>query len=166
MNELTINLQNVSEEDKKVLLAIMEKSQKKESKVWIPEEGEECYEIFTCGDMEEIIYKSEYGVYQNILSMGFIVKTEKEAVNKIEKLKIEKELGDFAKEHNEREITWDGEYENWHMYYNCDVDKIHVGYSSYIKINTIYFSSETIAKSAIDHIGADRLKKYWFGVEE
>lgn len=165
MNELTINLQNVSEEDKKVLLAILEKSQKKESKVWKPKDREQCYRMYCDGEIGNIIYDSECNSCKDGLSLGFIAKTKQELLNKREKLKIEKRLEDFVKEYNDRTITWDGEHDNWYIYYDFDDNEICLDWENNTKSNSIYFSSKEIAQFAINYIGEDRLKKYWFGLD-
>ena len=55
---------------------------------------------------------------------------------------------------------------NWCIMYNHTDKTYFICSQSYIQIETIIFSSKEIAQKAIEYIGEDRLKKYYFGVQE
>jgi len=80
----------------------------------------------------------------------------------IEKAKVIAELKWFAKENNKVGINWT--YCIYYVYENDSI--ITYNHSNIIKSNTVYFSSEEIAKAAIKTIGEDRLKKYYFEIGE
>lgn len=87
----------------------------------------------------------------------------------VEKLKVIYELQKFAYENNQKEIDWydDNQYK-YILKYDTNDDDIFVGaYTSFI-INPfdISFTSDEIGQKAIETIGKDRIKKYYFDIEE
>lgn len=164
-NNITVNMENLSEEEREQLMKIIKKSNGCKRKVWKPECNKKYWIIngFRVVDSSWYNDNVDYGCYE----IGNCFKTEKEAKFALEKLKVEAELRRFAEENNECEIDWtDKKHEKWFMYYNCDMKKIDIIYNTVLKTHCIYFSSKKIAKQAIDYIGEERLKKYYFGVED
>lgn len=90
----------------------------------------------------------------------------------VEKLKVIHELEKFAFENNEKEIDWNNEEQRkYYLVAKHSIDgTIYVDsfYTISIKVIpfNIYFTSEEIAEKAIETIGEDRIKKYYFGVED
>ena len=99
---------------------------------------------------------------------GNIFKTQEEAEFEIEKRKVKAELERYALEHNDPDFEeWNGK--NWHYYIRCfqECSTLEIGDLCSRRVESAtYFTSEIIAKGAIKQIGADRIKKYIFGVEE
>lgn len=141
------------------------------SKDWKPKKGDKYYYISNTGfifycayneDNEEFIDKAN-------ISMGNCFKTEEEAKHIVEKLKVIHELQKFAYENNEKEIDWNGAKQYKHfLRYDVDDKEIYIDSSIYYKSEpfNIYFTSFDIAKKAIKAIGEDRIKKYYFDIEE
>lgn len=164
-NNITVNMENLSEEEREQLMKIIKKSNGCKRKVWKPECNKKYWVIngFRVVDSSWNNDNVDYGCYE----IGNCFKTEKEAKFALEKLKVEAELRRFAEENNECEIDWtDKKHEKWFMYYNCDMKKIDIIYNTVLKTHCIYFSSKKIAKQAIDYIGEERLKKYYLGIED
>lgn len=164
-NNITVNMENLSEEEREQLMKIIKKSNGCKRKVWKPECNKKYWIIngFRVVDSSWYNDNVDYGCYE----IGNCFKTEKEAKFALEKLKVEAELRRFAEENNECEIDWtDKKHEKWFMYYNCDMKKIDIIYNTVLKTHCIYFSSKKIAKQAIDYIGEERLKKYYLGIED
>lgn len=59
-----------------------------------------------------------------------------------------------------------GNKKKWLIWYNYDSKNIDTGYYNTLRTHYIYFSSKEIAKQAIKHIGKERLKKYYFRIED
>lgn len=139
-----------------------------EKKYWKPKESEGYY--FIDAYQEGIGNDTNDGtdVDDFRLSIGNYFKTKEEAEHMVEKLKVIHELQKFAYENNEKEIDlYDDNQYKYILKYDTNDDDIFVGaYTSFI-INPfdISFTSEEIALKAIETIGADRIKKYYFGVE-
>ena len=166
---LNVNMDNLTEKERNQLLTLVEKATKKKPKAWKPDIDEEYYNIigncdgFSC-------YKWDNGDCDNFLySIGNCFKTKEEAKFTIERLKVIAELKRFAQEHNEKEIDW-RDYSQCKYYIYCEyhehVEYIDVGCVKECKSNDIYFTSEEIAQQAIEAIGEDRIKKYYFEVED
>ena len=86
--------------------------------------------------------------------------TEEEAKKYAEVLEIKRQLMKFADEHNS-EIDWkDSQILKWHLYCSEPTETITIGYTYHKKAETIYFSSQEIARRAMDTIGKDNIIKY------
>ena len=164
-NHITVNMENLSEEERKQLMNLIKKSNGSKRKVWKPECNKKYWIIngFRVVDSSWNNDNVDYGRYE----IGNCFKTEKEAKFALEKLKVEAELRRFAEENNECEIDWtDKKHEKWFIFYNCKEEIINPLYVYDFCICNICFTSEEIARQAIKSIGEERLKKYYFGVED
>ena len=138
-------------------------------KYWKPKESERYY--FIDAYQEGIGNDTNDGtdVDDFRLSIGNYFKTKEEAEHMVEKLKVIHELQKFAYENNEREIDWnDGTQQEHFIFYNHNNDKVDVtwrGVNQFLPFN-IYFAPQEIVLKAIETIGADRIKKYYFDIEE
>ncbi|MFQ9199106.1 MAG: hypothetical protein ACLS67_00980 [Anaerobutyricum soehngenii] len=164
-NNITVNMENLSEEEREQLMKIIKKSNGCKRKVWKPE----CNKNYWIINGFRVVNSSwdndnvDYRRYE----IGNCFKTEKEAKFALEKLKVEAELRRFAEENNECEIDWTDRKQNkWLICYNYDSKNIDTGYDDTLRTHYIYFSSKEIAKQAIKHIGEERLKKYYFRIED
>ena len=162
-NNITVNMENLSEKEREQLMKLIQKSNGSKGKVWKPEYDEWYFYVSGYGVIGSNVWINDYtdnGYYE----IGNCFKTEEEAKFALEKTKVEAELCRFAEKNNEYEIDWkDEDQEKWFIYYYFD--KI-CPYQTYSTMrNDIYFSSKEIAKQAVDNIGEERLKKYYFGVE-
>lgn len=103
-------------------------------------------------------YGGEYD--QGRLSIGNVFKTKEEAEFAVEKLKVEAELRKFSSPFEEDENNYFIQIDSFYKSITIEVDDY------YPTQGTIYFESEDKAQQAIESIGADRIKKYLFGVED
>ena len=135
---------------------------------WKPREGELYFYINSNGEIEYRYYKNRnINDKRRICNIGNYFKTDEEADHMVEKLKVIKELQDFALEHNDEEIDWyDKEQDKWEISYkDSNVEPICNNYYRAQAFN-IYFASKEIAQEAIKTIGEDRIKKYYFDIED
>lgn len=138
-------------------------------KYWEPEEKRIYFYIESFMGGPEI--DTNYGgkIHNFKISIGNCFKTKEETEHMIEKLKVIHELQKFAYENNEKEIDWNNFSQNkFYLIYDSDVNNILIDYFTCTRTNSfnIYFTSFEIAKKAIKTIGEDRIKKYYFDVEE
>lgn len=165
-NNITVNMENLSEEEREQLMKLIQKSNGSKGKVCKPENNETYFYISGCGVISS--YKwindtTDNGYYE----IGNCFKTKEKAEFALEKVKVETELRRFAEENNECEINWaNKKQEKWFILYNCKEGIINQTYVYDFCINNIYFTSEEITKQAIKSIGKERLKKYYFGIED
>lgn len=164
-NNITVNMENLSEEEREQLMKIIKKSNGCKRKVWKPE-CDKNYWIINGFRVVNSSWDNDNVDYRRY-EIGNCFKTEKDAEFALEKLKVEAELRRFAEENNECEIDWTDRKQNkWLICYNYDSKNIDTGYDDTLRTHYIYFSSKEIAKQAIKHIGEERLKKYYFRIED
>lgn len=159
-----VNIDNLTEEERNQLLALVKKS-----KVWKPKNSEKYYYMVSDGDTSESSWYDDSDIANDRYAIGNCFQTKKEAEFAVERLKVIAELKRFAQEHNEKEIDW-RDYGQCKYYIFCEyhehVEYIDIGCVKECKSNDICFTSEEIAQQAIDTIGEERLKKYYFEVED
>lgn len=170
MEEIKINLDNLTGEEREQLMKFVEKgSQVKvetpKFKVWKPEYKEDYFVIETNGNVECYIWNDDEQD-QNLYEIGNCYKTNEEAEFVIEKRKVETELQRFADEHNDYFNIYDENCNKYYIsYFVCD-DCLYINFSNiHLVGNITYFSSEEITRQAIKTIGEDRIKKYIFGIK-
>lgn len=89
--------------------------------------------------------------------------TKEEAEFALERLKVIHELKQFAEPKN---TVWDFTEYHYIICYDYTGDRINYGCSSIMKYFDINFATEEMARKAVEAVGEDRIKKYYFGVEE
>lgn len=139
-----------------------------EKKVWKPQKEERYYFIKTGG---VVCHEENCNIYIDIdrFNIGNCFKTEEEAKHMVEKLKVIKELRDFAIEHNTKEIDWNDEEQAKHVFHCCLKNKQIYFTGTYQAKESplaVYFTSEELAKQAIEKIGEERIKRYYFDIKE
>lgn len=165
-NNITVNMENLSEEEREQLMKLIQKSNGSKSKMWKPKCGELFFYISGRGDIFSSIWINSY-ICSEYYSIGNCFKTKEEAEFALEKVRVETELRRFAEENNEYEIDWkDKKQEKWFISYNCKEEIINPICAYDFCICNIYFTSEEIAKQAVGYVGEERLKKYYFGIED
>ena len=161
---LNVNMENLTEEERNQLLALVKKSTEKH-KVWKPDYDEKYYFLTSYADIDITIWAND-APDKCKYAIGNCFRTHEEAEFAVEKLKVIAELKRFAQEHNEK-IDWNNSCKKkYYIYYDYSTKTIACNFKQYTRMSTIYFSSREIAQQAIDTIGADRLKKYYFEVED
>ena len=135
---------------------------------WEPKEDEEdLYYIINDG-VDYCFYNND-DTDQFLMAIGNCFQTEEQAKFMIEKLKVIHELRKFAYQQHGGKINWyDKNQEKFFVAYNLFNKKVEVAFSYRLVVLPfqIYFDSEEIARKAIETIGEDRIKKYYFGVNE
>lgn len=100
------------------------------------------------------------GYSPNRLSIGNVFHTKEQAEFAVEKLKVEAELRKFSRPFDEDNTNYFIELSRFDKTLTIADDEC------WQIQGTIYFESTKIANEAIDTIGAERIKKYIFGVKE
>lgn len=135
--------------------------EEEEKKWWKPEKRTQYYVIHGDGNVERICYTNNPSDNRAIL-MGNCFRTEEEAKFMAEKLKVIHELEKFAYENNE-EIDCDNSNKVKYFIIHDHVRRtINIGKGWECIPFNIYFTSEEVAKKAIETIGEERIKKYYF----
>lgn len=139
-----------------------------ENKVWKPKKVESYWYICNAGNIVDD-RNDNTKTDEDRFSIGNCYKTQEEAKHMVEKLKVIKELKDFALENNEEEIDWNNEEQKKYSFnYNLRSKEFYFITNLCIKESpaSVYFTSEELAKQAIETIGEERIKKYYFDIKE
>lgn len=137
------------------------------SKVYKPKPQEMYY--FLAGDGTPTAdHNLDDGSVEKFISIGNCFETGEEAKHMVEKLKVIKELRDFALENNNEKIDWrdkcTGKYLITYDFYDEEISIASYTFRNFLPFE-IYFTSKEIAQKAIETIGVDRIKKYYFDIE-
>ena len=162
-NNITVNMENLSEKEREQLMKIIKKSNGSKRNIWKPEYDEWYFYVSGYGIVRSNVWINDC-IDNGYYEIGNCFKTEEEAKFALEKLKVETELRRFAEENNEYKIDWKNRNQNkWFIYYDYVMKNIGVVYDTVLRTHCIYFSSKEIAEQAIQVIGVNRLKKYFLG---
>lgn len=124
----------------------------KHSRYWCILGGKVCEDMWIDGEEDE-----------KRLSIGNAFHTKEEAEFALEKLKVIHELKQFTEPKNS---VWDFKECHCIIYYNCDRKEIGYNCSIINKYFDITFAAGEMARKAVEAVGEDRIKKYYFEVEE
>lgn len=166
-NTITVNMENLSEEERKQLISLVEKSNKPNPKKrWRANCCEDYYTIFADGNIAPQ-YENNHTADNFRYNTGNYFQTTEEAKFEREKRLVYQELKDYALEHNNGKIDWnDAKQSKYYITYNYSCNSIQIcGIGRLQELGQIYFTSPLVAKNAIITVGTDRIKKYIFGVE-
>lgn len=136
---------------------------------------EEYYKVdYNTSNIENFIWNG-YEWEETSFDCGLISTDEKVAQDRFRAMKIKTKLERFAAKHNKGTLNWNlCAKTKWYLYYDFTYSEVGVNQSRTLKIEgTTYFSSEKIAKQAIEELDKDGeltwyLRDYqpWIGAYE
>jgi len=140
----------------------------KKNKKWKPKHNDEYFCVNSHGYIEHTTFISTNKVDEYRFLTNNCFKTKEEAEFRLEQIKVYYELKNFADENNDK-IDWNSGKSKYYI----SMDKtnphqwLHINQAIYSQnIGQIYFSTEKLARQALTKVGADRIQKYLFEVEE
>lgn len=131
------------------------------SEMWKPEDDEKYYYINSCVGVDWDYYCSNYDDDELRIRIGNVFKTEEEAEKMIKKLLIINTLKELSN------IDFnDSDSDKYVIYYSTNYNNIMINKHSCAKELpfSIYFATKEDCQKAIDIIGEENLKKYYFDV--
>lgn len=149
----------------------IELNKENESKIYnlllsneMPNFGDYYYGITEYGAVDDFMWDG-CNVDKYRFRTNNVFKTKEEAEFRLEQIKAYNELVNFAKTYNTDKIDWnDRESSKYSIFFNCTVNNFGITKVKDLRdIGAIYFTSEELAKQAIEKIGEERLGKYLFG---
>lgn len=159
MEEFEVELENLTDEEKKTFLKLVKKGKKHCRK---------CingiyYSIRPNGNIVSSVEENTF-YDDNCWKFGNYYNTVKEAEFAKQKQLVYQELKKYALEHNTEKIDWENYLQiKYFIYCNTKSNDLDIMDVSKRKITgQVYFTSEKIAENAIKDIGEDRIKKYLF----
>lgn len=146
-------------EDIKELIAKKTEAEQKSKTIWDLKiaDGEKYYRLYGDGDIDKVAFNTNYDEQARDIGNAFLTKEEAE---------FEKErrmIGAVMRKYS-RPFA-DGKI-NYFLACGRDSKATFIDYSWDVDYGIPCFELEETAQKVIDEIGKDRLKKYWFGVEE
>lgn len=137
-----------------------------EESKWKPSLGDLYYYINSNGDIKFSYYNTR-SIDKRCI--GNFFKTDEEADHMVEKLKVIKELRDFALENNDKNVDWrdkcTSKYFITYDFYDEEISTASYTFRNFLPFN-IFFTSKEIAQKAITKIGKERLERYYFDIKE
>lgn len=134
---------------------------KEPTQIWRPKYKELYYYITTHGYVRHDIFDTD--VVDERANFGNAFKTEEEAKHMAKKLKIIVQLSNLSN----IKFNEDNFEDKFVIYYDTESQQVRIINHSIRKELpfNVYFSSVKLAKEAIEIVGEDNLKKYYFDVE-
>lgn len=134
----------------------------KSTQVWKPREGDKYYTIDSVGSVTSCIYGNDE-VEKLFIRIGNCFESKEEAAHMAEKLKIITKLRELSN------INFnENQKEKWSVIYDFSYNKVDCVYNKYTKYIPFEacFKTKEDCQKAIETIGEENLKKYYFDVEE
>lgn len=138
----------------------------KPKSVWDLKNGDVYYFLTSYGYVKETVWVNTDADNEK-LSIGNVFLTEEDAEFEVKRLKVVAELKKYAKEFSDEEWAQNNCVKKYYIFYNWSNGKVSAGYNYFASYgNQLLFESGEKAKEAIDAVGEERIKKYYFGVRE
>lgn len=156
MEEIKVNMENLSEEERKQLLSLVAKANDKDKKQKMIDHTKPFYIIRGDGVID--YFPNSCLQANSYLQFGNYFKTKEDAEFTREKHLVSTQLREYAEKHDTKKagkpfvITLDN-YQG-----NLEIKAVF----SNLGNDVIRFASIKVAEDAIKHIGAERLIKYYF----
>lgn len=134
--------------------------EEKPTRTWKPEFGEKYYYMTTSGNVGQDTFNTSFDKCR--LSFRNVFKTAEEARKMVEKIKIINQLQELSN------IKFSGNKGKYFIYYNFRENRVLCTETNYTKIIPfeVCFKTREDCQKAIETIGEDNLKKYYFDVED
>lgn len=141
----------------KELIAQKAEAEQKPKTIWDldKEDGGEYYCLWADGDIVRSSFNS--CIAKNARDIGNAFLNEEEARFERERRKIEAIMKKYSRPFKSGEF-------NCMVKYDTDNNMVSTSVARFHDLGVPVFASNEVAAKAIDEIGEDRLKKYWFGV--
>lgn len=133
----------------------------KPTQTWKPEFGEKYYYMTTSGNVAQDTFNTSFDKYR--LSFRNVFKTAEEARKMVEKIKIINKLRELSN------VDFNSTDDNAYVIgYDRELKKIRINFhDAYNELPfNIHFETAKDCQKAIDTIGVENLKKYYFDIKE
>ena len=161
-NTINVNMNNLSTEERTQLLFLIKKANtsQQKSNLWKPDIDERYWFIDETGLIDCYRYKAD-NEDRRAFAIGNYFRTKEEAEFMVERLKVLQELRELANGYK-----FEHKKANYYMAYDCSTQIIEISACYYLLTNDICFNTKEDIENAINTIGEERLKKYYFCIED
>lgn len=127
--------------------------------IWELEKGDEYWCIDSFGDIYNINwYNDGVEIHKREIGRAFLTKQDAEFEHELRKIEV------IMLKYGRR--TFSHDCSNYMIRMEVDNSEISIPNCPYYNYGTIYFDTTELAQKAIEEIGKERLKKYYFRTEE
>ena len=170
MDTITLNMENLSEVERKQLLSLVEKANKPKRFCFENmRDGKSFYFIDSADSIGKKEFYSSNMCDKGRFLLGNAFPTREDAEFEVERLKVIHEIKEFIAENDDEEINWkDTKEGKWSLSYSHRFGRVLAGvvYMIAIAQRELYASSREVIEKMIEAIGEERIKKYYFGITE
>lgn len=170
MDTITLNMENLSEVERKQLLSLVEKANKhKRFCLDDMRDKENFFFLDSAGSVWEKEFVSNSSHEENKFLLGNAFPTKEAAEFAVERLKVLHEIKEFIAKNDDKGIDWTNRYtEKYSLYYDAGHGRVSYGTTEEVMATQkeFYSSSMKIIDDMIETIGKERIKKYYFGITE
>ena len=159
-NNITINIENLSDTEREMLMKLIDKANT--PKMWIPQKNELYWYLSITGDIVSKEHNQSLSDDWNITT-GNYYQTRREAKFALERIKVIHEMKMLSNGFKPLKPREQGYVLVYNRHLN-QVEIIDICIDTYV-YNDIHFETKKIAQQAIDTIGQERLKKYFFCIK-
>lgn len=132
--------------------------------IWDLKDGDRYCYITADGELRFVSWQNDESD-KNKLYIGNIFLTEEDTEFAVEHLKVTSELKKYAKEFSYEEWM-SSNTQKYYLYYNWPNNEVNTDYNYFSTYgNQLLFESGEKAQEAINAVGEERIKKYYFGVK-
>lgn len=164
MEQITILLDNLTEDERNQLMKLVEKANEPKSKVWKPAKDGEYWCLWCSGAVTRDRYEMPVDVYR--WELGNCFPTEEEAEEEATRRKMLVKWKRLSIEAGEEDNPWDGRNLHWAVSWDCEGKCFHYFAYENCKYPISHFPSSDSLKAAIAELGEENVKKYILGVKE
>lgn len=170
MDTITLNMENLSEVERKQLLSLVEKANKPKRFCFDDMRDKETFFFLDwAGGVWEKEFISNSSLDENKFLLGNAFPTREAAEFAVERLKVLHEIKEFIAKNDDKEIDWTDSVEfKYVLTYRIEDSKVSAGvfYSNMKYQKELCASSGKVIDDMIETIGEERIKKYYFGITE
>lgn len=133
--------------------------------VWDLKDGDKYFYIDSVGVVSNILWDNndEYDILRR--NQGNVFLTLEEAEYEVKRRDVYATVKRYAYEFSNEEWN-DSTIEKYYPYYNYNDYSISKCFNSYTRHSELYFQSKEDIEKAIEAVGEEDFKKYYFGVKE
>lgn len=161
---ISLDLNNLKEDERATLLALVEKANKPKSKVWKPEHGNSYICINADGGLTFVSSWTNSKTDQERYQLGNVFKTEAEAKFELQRRKYLTQYKRLSIEAGELENPWNKISMHHYAYYGTESKGIEFTYLKCMHGMEIYFPTREGCENAVKTIGEENFKEYILGI--
>lgn len=161
---ISLDLNNLKEDERATLLALVEKANKPKSKVWKPERGNSYICINSDGGLTFVSSWTNSKTDQERYQLGDVFRTKEEAEFEVQRRKYFTQYKRLSIEAGELENPWNNESQHWYAYYDVTTNNIEFCMNYRFYDGLIYFPTHKSCENAVKTIGEENFKKYILGI--